>query len=390
MSPVKITALVLVFAGGIIGLFFAFNKNNFSPAPLIPDNFERNKFQKTVSAPAILNGKPLYWFEGGNEKTENKTENEIKNEAAKPVDEIKIEREIISLWQKIIVPIEPPPLSSQSFSSSLSLTVESDSPFISDGEMNIRADGAENSAEYYTNFIDSLKAIAFTDAEREAMGKDKDGMILLLEELLDEAIAENNLTALRLSFAGWRNLDEKVSAELAKMPISRKMAPTNRLLMGWYRYHSGIAKKLSEEELSQEQLKALREQFKKNAGIHNAGFRSSVASLKNSPNFAIFSIPEAQAVTCGAVVPPPFYHFGGRVITMWGCAQGIVETISPPCGGEILFLYPVLAANPYLYKKPTIGSEVLGRATFIPGVCISVPPIPYEATVLYFGSSLLP
>lgn len=387
MSPVKITALVLVSAGGIIGLFFAFDKNNFSAAPLISDNFGGNKLQEVVLASTTLNGKPIRWIENGGEKIKNEIGSEIKNETADSVAEVKIEERLNSLWRRIIAPIEPLSLPPQS---SPFLTARSDIPFVPDSEMNIRADGAENSAEYYTNFIDSLKAIAFTDAEREAMEKDKDGMILLLEELLAEAIATNDLSVLKSSFAGWRNLDERVLAELEKIAVSSKMISTHRLMAGWYKYHSGIAEELSKGKSSQEQLKELRERFKENAEIHNSGFRASLASLKNFPNFTFIPISEAQAVTCGATVPPPFYHFGGRVVTKWGCAQGIVETISPPCGGEMLFPYPVLAANPYLYKKPIIGSEVLGRATFIPGVCISVPPIPYEATVLYFGSSLLP
>lgn len=384
MSPVKITALILVFAAGIVGLSFV-SKNNFSTAPVVPNSFERSESSKAVSAPITL-GKPFHWLKEVSETVENKIETRERQDIVSG-GEIKIEEQINSLWQKTMAPIAQSP-SQSPFSAPQ--PVESDIPFIPDSEMSIRAEGAKNSAEYYERFIASLKEITFTDNERAAMKKDKDGIMLLLEELLDEAIAAGDLSALRTSFAGWRNLDGRVLTELGGISVHKKTTSTHRLMLGWYKYHSGIAQKLSEEELNQEQLKELREQFKKNAETHNSGFRASLASLKNSPNFAFVSVPEAEAVTCGAVVPPPFYHFGGRVITTVGCAQGIVETISPPCGGEILFPYPVLAANPYLYKKPIIGSEVLGRATFVPGVCISVPPIPYEATVLYFGSSLLP
>lgn len=393
MSPVKITALILGFAAAAIGLYFIF-KNDFSAALFIPDNFERNKSNKSqevISAPLTFNSPPLRWFKDINEKTEIK----IKDEAVNPAADIQqIEEQINSLWQKITVPIEPslPPLSSSA--------AASDIPFVSEGEMNVRADGAENSAEYYANFIDFLKAITFTDAERETMKKDEDGRILLLEELFDEAISNGDLSVLRQSFAGWRSLDEKILAELAKTPINRKMISTNRLLMGWYRYHSGIAKKLGGEELNREKLEALRGQFKKNAEIHNSGFRASVASLKNSSNFSFLSIPEAKAFTCGSLIPLGFYNFGGRVIPpilICGLPPiGVIYTITPPCGGLLLFPYPVLALNPYLWKTPIIGSVTLGKSMVKPGGCFGIgvgtpwPYYVYEAIVLYFGTSLIP
>jgi len=61
----------------------------------------------------------------------------------------------------------------------------------------------------------------------------------------------------------------------------------------------------------------------------------------------------------------------------------------------MFFSWPVLSANPFLWKKPTIGSAILGRSVVSPLVCPLGPCpfctlIPFEATVLYFGTSLIP
>ncbi len=247
----------------------------------------------------------------------------------------------------------------------------------------------------------------FTSEEFALMKKNEEGRPLLLEELLEEASQETDLNGLRTSFSAWHQLDERVLAELNKVYPNSKTSLFHQTMVNWFSYHAKLTKQFKEENLSKDQINQLVQQFKKDAEAHNAKLQQSVISVRGLKEILSVFVEQAQAATCGAVVPPPFYHFGGRVILMVPCFFGIVETISPPCGGLLYFSWPVLAGNPYLWKKPTIGSAILGRSLLIPGGCgnlltCGAPPacvvsvylcqtcIPYEAAVLYFGTSLTP
>jgi hypothetical protein len=257
---------------------------------------------------------------------------------------------------------------------------------------NLNSDNQVLVGEYYKDFLEKTIKISFTQAELASMGKDDNKRVLLLEELLEQAVSDVALENLRSSFAGWHQLDERILAELNKISVKPEVSSIHQFMTDWFKYHSGISKKLSEENFSQDQLTQIVNEFKNKAKIHNSEFGRSLSQLENSPDFIV--IPKAQAITCGATIPPPFYHFGGRVILMAPCDWGIVNTISLPCGGLVLFAYPVLAANPYLWKKPTIGAAVLGRSLLLPGCCCLggclAGCIPFEAEVLYFGTSLTP
>ncbi len=259
-------------------------------------------------------------------------------------------------------------------------------------ELNIQSNGAKTAEDYYKSFIDSLIKINFNEEELKQIKKDEDERVLLLEELAEQASLTGNLDELRISFRAWHRLDEDVITELKKIPINSTMVSLHQWMIDWYQYHSQLAQKFGNDNLTKGQITQLIEQFKGKADIHNSKFKNSLAELKNSPDFVL--IPTAQAFTCAAFMGP-FYHFGGRDTVMYPCDFGIVEIISPPCGGMLLFTYAVLAANPYLYKKPTIDSAVLGRSVVAPGICpLGVCPactlFPYEAIVLYFGTSLTP
>lgn len=275
---------------------------------------------------------------------------------------------------------------------SLNKQIISNIPIVSSCELNITSAGAGNAEDYYKSFVDSVLKVNFTNDELTKIKKDKDGRALLLEELIEQANSGVKLDDLRLSFSAWQRLDEDTATELKKISVSSSMLPLHQWMVSWYQYHSQVAQKFSTEDLNKDQINQLQEQFKENAEIHNSKFKNSLISLKKSPDFVL--IPLAQAFTCGAFLGP-FFHFGGRVTVMLPCDFGVVETISPPCGGMFLFTYAVLAANPYLYKKPTIGSAILGRSLVAPGICpLGVCPactlFPYEAIVLYFGTSLTP
>jgi hypothetical protein len=252
--------------------------------------------------------------------------------------------------------------------------------------------------DYYKKIAEILARTSFTSEEINLVIKNDDGRALLLEELIEKAEQGEGLEKLKDSFYAWHQLDERVLNELNKLSPPEKTLSFHQVITNWFSYHSKIAKQFSEGNLSLIQINQLAQQFKKEAENHTIRFRQSLEISADFKNLFAFLVPHAQAITCGALIPPPFYHFGGRVIPpVHICVVpplGIINTITPPCGGLLLFPYPVLAANPFLWKKPTIGSAVLGRSILAPGCClgagISPPVYCWEAIVLYFGTSLIP
>jgi len=353
MNPVKIAAIILVIAVGLIVSLSFIIKTPVSDKNAILD--------KNSSKEPIISKNPLIW---------------VKNNTS--TDQIS-QKEQSSL----------PALENLS---------DSFSKFINEINLftpRVAQDDSEAVENYYKNFVEALNRANFISEEMALMAKTEDERPLLLEELLEKAEQEENLEKLKNSFYVWHQLDERVLAELNKLSPNPKTLSFHQTMVNWFSYHSKLAKRFSEENLSQNQINQLSQQFKKDAEIHMLKFKQSLEVSKGLEKIFALFIPQAQAFTCAAFVPPPFYHFGGRVIKMLPCNFGIVEIISPPCGGRILFTYPVLAANPYLWKKPTIGSAVLGRSVVAPGVCpLGGCPgcllFPYEAIVLYFGTSLTP
>jgi hypothetical protein len=252
---------------------------------------------------------------------------------------------------------------------------------------------------YFKNFVKILLKTGFTSDEAKMMLKEGN-RILLLEELLEKIEKGESLDKLRDSFKIWHQSDERFLSELKELPPNKKTIFFHQTVKQWLEYHSQIAKKFSEENLSPSQINQLIKEFKINAKNHNIKLKQSFEALGEAKKIFV-SVPlirQAEAVTCGALVPPPFYHFGGRVIPpVHACVLppvGIINTITPPCGGTLLFSYKILALNPYLWKKPIVGSAVLGKSALIPGACLGAgasPPVyAWEAIVIYFGTSLFP
>jgi len=260
-------------------------------------------------------------------------------------------------------------------------------------------DDSEAVKNYYQNFVEAMNRANFTAEEVAEMTKNDSGRFLALEELIEQAVQGKNLNDLRTSFSLWHQLDERVLSELNKLPTNNKVFSFHQTMIDWFGYHSKVAKRFSEENLSRDQINQLAQQFKKDAGAHMLKFRQSLEVSKESGKIFASFIPQARAVTCGALVPPPFYHFGGKMSTITSCLipPGFVVIILPPCGGKLYFSAAMITANPFLWKIFLSMINTLGKSILTSGSCIigfgphHIPILDYyEATVIFFGTSLLP
>ncbi len=206
----------------------------------------------------------------------------------------------------------------------------------------------------------------------------------------------------RPSFKAWQNLDEKSIVELKKIAVSQNMASIHSAIVSWYKYYGQFSKKLAEENLSAAEIKALSDQYQKNAGIFNQRLQIALAKPKSlakngqgsifdlNPFLAIFSnlIPTALAQSAAPVV----YNFGGMIKSYGNfCTNGFAVIVGPPQGGLLWIYHPVYIANPFMYKILAPKVWVLGRAIWGPGVCNQGKiTYPYgQAQIVFFGSSLI-
>ncbi len=374
---IKIAAISLVI---LLSAGFYFFNNYSSSGENIPVLGNINK-ENSDGKKYFINGAPLSFID--NPQLSLPDEKPIEQKKSENQENSKTDTAAQNLIQSLTKEIFNPLKLS---------TKQSDIPYVPDSELNIESAGAKNSGEYYEKFLMLVKDINFYEGDFEKMKKGEKERVLSLEELIEKAVLSGSVSGLEDSFSGWRNLDGKAIKELKKIPVYSGAVSINRSTIGWYQYHYETAEKFSKGNLSKEEIIGLQNEFKKNAGIHVENFKKSLAKIKNTKSFSFELISKANAFTCGAFVPPPFYHIGGRVLFIEPCNFGLVIEIGTPCGGVILFNYLTMATNPYLWHNTTYGAAIIGRSLIEFGACpLGVCPyctyFYYAAIVLYFGTS---
>ena len=368
MKPLKIGAIVLLSAIALfslsLGLKILLSKGNSSPAAVAEQKDNTNK----ESNEKLKTQTPLKWVEiesvqeesqpivGESKKTG--TENSA---LQKLLDEMKsLERAGLGLN-----PIIP--------TTQTQKTTET-------------ADGTKDLEEYSANVLDVWRKNSFTGEEFASIKKNKDGRVLSLEELIQESIQGGNSEALKLSFKTWQMLDERTVNDLKNISVGSQLLFSHQSMISWFQYHSQVAGKLGKENLSQKEINNLFNQYSEKAKIETPKFQQALVPIKKS--FGSVFISEAQAQTEGS-----FYHFGGLVASYGDfCTNGFAVIIAGVKGGLLWIYYPVLTANPYLYKILAPSYYELGRALWGPGVC-NKAYVNYAigiAQILFFGSSATP
>lgn len=240
--------------------------------------------------------------------------------------------------------------------------------------------------DYSVKILEAWSKNGFTEEEFVSIKKNKDGRLLSLEELIQQAIQGGNSEELKFSFKAWQMIDERTLNNLKNISVSSQLFSVHQSMVSWFQYHSQTAEKLSKENLSSGEINNLFNQYLEKAKVEVPKFQQALVPIKES--FSSVFIPKAQAQT-----EPVFYHFGGLVVSYADfCTNGFAVVIKGVKGGLLWIYYPVLTANPFLYKMLAPSYYVLGRALSGPGVC-NKGPINYPqgiAQILFFGSSATP
>lgn len=274
-------------------------------------------------------------------------------------------------------------------------------PSIDRKEFTISLHGLKTYAEFYQEFGTIGTRITFSPEEMAGMKKIQmnTGLkgevverVATLEELIDLLKNGEPVDSLRPSFIAWKNLSERTIAELKKIPVTYYTLEVNQEMTSWFTYYAQTADRLSKGGLTTEQIGGIAREFEILGKSHQKVFGANINKTESETPGTFSFVNRAQAFTCAAF-QGPIYNFGGRILAIVPCDFGILDYVSPPCGGIMFFTFPVLAANPFMAKwGPYVPSAaVLGRSFAAPGVCpIIIVPHPYEAVVIYFGASAGP
>jgi len=241
--------------------------------------------------------------------------------------------------------------------------------------------------DYYLNFTNTVaKKVFFSDEERELMEKgDDEKRILTLEELSQKAVNGYDLAKLKNSFLAWKNLDERAISAMKLMAVSGEALELNNSLVDWFQFHSSIAGKLGEGNLTNSQVNDLYGQFKAKGAAQNLLMKNSTAQIKNTHSLSL--INSANALTC--TPSGNTYYFGGKISSQYYCNDGMAFVIATPCGGTLSLSYAVEALNPYFKGFLKVSDYVLGKATISAGTCMldEVTQTAYEAAIVFYGAS---
>jgi len=249
-----------------------------------------------------------------------------------------------------------------------------------------KAISSESLDDYLTKVLGVWAKNSFTGEEFASIKKNKDGRVLSLEELIQEAIQGGNSEELKLSFRAWQVLDERTVNDLKNISVSSQLLSSHQSMISWFQYHSQVAGKLSKENLSGGEINNLFNQYSEKAKVETPKFQQALAPVKKA--FGSIFIPKAQAQTESS-----FYHFGGLVVSYADfCTNGFAVVITGVKGGLLWIYYPAFIANPYVYRMLVPSYYDLGRALWGPGTC-NKGKVNYPlgiAQILFFGSSATP
>ncbi|MEK7535388.1 MAG: hypothetical protein AAB590_00010 [Patescibacteria group bacterium] len=289
---------------------------------------------------------------------------------------------------------------------SLPLTLPTESlqastyPLLDRDSFNINKSGLATYGDFYNAYSKITTEVTFPQTEITfalTEGKEGGGRVLTLEELMQLELGGTVSEKITRTLLMWADLDKRMADVLQELAVTGGVVDAPQELASWFAYHGQMAERFTKPDLELSEMQKLAKEYEVSANAHLKAFSEKITKAEKQDPTSFTLVNRAEAFTCGAFRPPNFYHFGGRVAYYLPCNWGIVETITPPCGGIFLFTYAGMAANPFLWKYGpyVIADAILGRSLVIPGICIlGVPPaaayFPYEAIVIFYGAAAAP
>jgi hypothetical protein len=249
-------------------------------------------------------------------------------------------------------------------------------PDVPDSEITISPSGVSTALDYLTYFSAHAENTTFDYKKFNSVLKDKNGIILSPQDLIDKAIADNDFSEVTSSLSVQEEFIQTEISFLKSIPVSGNAVAINKENIGLEELMSNLIDKalaVSSGSISEDDFISYNQQFDATANSARQSFiaESGILSLNKPMSFwdRILAALGIRTITKAQGLPP----FGGQITFLLDCPcdLGTLVTIGPPVP-VILFVPEEFQFTPLFFdnKNMSIGAWWLGLYVDAPIPCL--------------------
>ena len=245
-------------------------------------------------------------------------------------------------------------------------------PDVQNSEIVVSSSGASTALDYLTYFSAHSKSVIFDGKKLNNVLKDKNGAILFIPNLIEEAITDDNFTEVASSLSVQKEFTESEINFLKSIPVSGTAIAINKENIGLEELMVGVVDKalaVSAGSLAKNDFINYYDQFDVTAENTRRSFvaQSGILSMGKQKNIGIVgNILRLLGLETPAAAQSAGNPFGGKVslITPCICDVGELVTVGPPNPAEI-FVPIAFLATPLFFLIKQIIQERGGLASIL-------------------------
>lgn len=266
-------------------------------------------------------------------------------------------------------------------------------PTVSDSEITIDPSGASTALSFLEAFNNPSSSIDFNYKEFNSVIKDKNGVVLFVPDLADQALTDNNFAEISSSLRVQRDFTNAEISYLKSLKVTGGAIAINKEVIGVEELTDELIKKalsVNAGTLSASDFGHFNNQFIATMNSAHDKLIAQMGTISFLPRESWFEqfLSEMGGVARAQV--PTGIPFGGPVTVVVPCDSGIMVTIGPPAPATI-FATDEFMATPlfFLYRATHIGAFWLGIYEPVPVPCFVGPaPVGFGEDVLMVGTSI--
>lgn len=270
-------------------------------------------------------------------------------------------------------------------------------PSTFNSEINIQAN--KSSKEYTKELVSVWNSGGFSQEDFKNLRKNEKGVLLLPSQIAKLGEISGFSSQDKKTLKIWLKFSQQIVDKMKIAPIDKANSQTHKSMLSWYKYHVLYLQKLTQENLTRDELKNINKEYAKNADLYLPKIANQLTAAFGGETKLVGFQSLIDLVVNSAKAAATAYNFGGRIITVDPLCypyQGLVVSEIGLKPGIFWITYAVMILNaprPMLLL-PTYA--ILGSSLPIPTVCCHLEvlcvvtyPVPFFV-IPPFGTSLLP
>lgn len=270
-------------------------------------------------------------------------------------------------------------------------------PSTFDNEINIQVN--KSSKEYTKELVKIWNSDGFGQEDFKNLKKNGKGAPLLPTQIAKSGEISGFSRQDKKTLKIWLKFSQQIVDKMKTASINKTNSQTHKSMLSWYKYHVLYLQKLTQENLTRDELKNINKEYTKNANLYLPKIANQLSAVFGGETRLASFQSLVDLVINSAKAAATAYNFGGRIITVDPLCypyQGIVVSEIGPKPGIFWITYAVMILNAPrpMILLPTYA--ILGSSLPIPTVCchlevLCVVTYPVLFFVIPpFGTSLLP